>query len=258
MAAKTTPTGASRPSGLPPLRRVQSSYIQVADQLRDLILRGDLAVGQKLPSEAEMAPLLGVSRSTIREALRILTTEHLIETRRGIQGGAFVAVPDSERLEGMFNTSFSMLALTNQVDARSFLQAMRALEGPAAALAAAARGGDQVEELKRTAAMVDPADQEAAMQQSADFHSAILRASGNKLLEAMGRPVSAVARSKFRRTVPGLEFWERNQRAHQELLKAILAGDENLAYELATRHIDEDLSPYYLPPEEADRDGAGA
>ena len=64
------------------VKRVQTSYMQVADQLRDLITRGDLAVGQRLPSEAELAPLFGVSKSTIREALRILVTDGLVETRR--------------------------------------------------------------------------------------------------------------------------------------------------------------------------------
>ncbi|WP_310962492.1 FadR/GntR family transcriptional regulator [Nocardioides terrisoli] len=225
--------------------RVQSSYTQVAAQLRDLITRGDLVVGQRLPSEAEMAPLFGVSRSTIREALRILVTEHLIETRRGVQGGAFVAQPDPSQLEGMLSTSFSMLALTNQVDAEAFLQAMSALDGPAAALAARRRGGDQVDELIRTTREIDADDLEVMRQLHIDFHSALLVASGNKLLVAMGRPVAAVARARFRRTTPGEEFWEQNLRDHQAIARAILDGDEVEAFRRANEHITGNLAPYY-------------
>ena len=78
------------------VRRIQSSYRQVADQIQDLIIAGDLVAGQRLPSEAEMIPLFGVSRSTIREALRILSTNGLVVTRRGVNGGTFVAELDQE------------------------------------------------------------------------------------------------------------------------------------------------------------------
>lgn len=226
------------------VKRVQSSYVQVADQLRDLIVRGDLSVGAKLPSEADLAPLFGVSRSTIREALRILTTEHLIETRRGVQGGAFVAEPDAGRVEGMLNMSLSMLALTNQVDARDFLEAMRALEAPAARLAALRRGAGFEDDLRRTSQSRPGADHETLQRDYADFHSVVLRASGNKLLEAMGRPVAVVARARFRQTTPSESFWEENSDAHLKIAEAILSGDADAAYELASSHID-GLSSHY-------------
>jgi GntR family transcriptional regulator, transcriptional repressor for pyruvate dehydrogenase complex len=228
------------------VKRVQSSYVQVADQLRDLIVRGDISVGAKLPSEAELAPLFGVSRSTIREALRILSTENLIETRRGVQGGAFVAEPDAGRVEGMLNMSLSMLALTNQVDAGDFLEAMRALEGPAARLAAERRGAGYEDELRRTSRPRPGADRESLQRDYADFHSAVLRASGNKLLEAMGRPVAVVARARFRQTTPSESFWEENSKAHLQIAHAILSGDADAAYQLASTHIDELSSHYHL------------
>jgi len=250
-AAKTPPPGLGTPAptGRAQLevRRVQSSYIQVSDQLRDLILRGDLATGQKLPSEAEMAPLFGVSRSTIREALRILVTEGLLTTRRGVQGGTFVAELDSSRIEGVLNTTLHVLALTNQVGAADFLEAWQALEVPAARLAARRRGGDVLAELERTSRdMPVKAARDARLAQSGEFHSAVLVASGNYLLEAMGRPVSAVARVRFSRTVPTVDFWRTNTEEHRRIYAAIKAGDEERAQAEAAAHVS-GLLQYYGP-----------
>ncbi|MBO0684496.1 MAG: winged helix-turn-helix transcriptional regulator, partial [Candidatus Dormibacteraeota bacterium] len=60
---------------MPPSR---VAYLQVADQLRERILTGKLVAGERLPSEAELCEQFGVSRSTIREALRILSSRHLL------------------------------------------------------------------------------------------------------------------------------------------------------------------------------------
>src|SRR5690606_41473079 len=61
------------------VRRVRAAYRQVADQLREQILTGTLPSGTRLPSEAELTGLFGVSRSTVREALRLLASQHLID-----------------------------------------------------------------------------------------------------------------------------------------------------------------------------------
>ena len=60
------------------VERVMPSYVQVASQLRALILSGQLALGERLPSETELSSMFGVSRSTTREALRLLAAEKLV------------------------------------------------------------------------------------------------------------------------------------------------------------------------------------
>jgi len=237
-----------RPAVLPlNVRRIQSSYMQVAEQLRENILRGELSLGQRLPSEAEMAPLFGVSRSTIREALRILVTDGLLVTRRGVHGGTFVAELDPSRIEGVLSTAFNFLALTNQVSVRDFLDAWRAIDVPAAGLAAYRHGGDGLEALERTSRMMpSTAPRAKRLQQSGDFHSAVLAASGNLLLEAMGRPVNSVARARFAQTAPTEEFWQHNTEEHRRIYAAIAAGDIELAQDEAAKHVD-GLRKYYEP-----------
>lgn len=225
-------------SGAFEVRRIQSSYMQVSEQLRDLIVRGDLAVGERLPSEAEMAPLFGVSRSTIREALRILVTDGLLVTRRGVQGGTFVAALDSSRIEGVLRNAFNVLALTNQVDAADFLEAWQAIDVPAARLAARHADADALEQLNLLSATLPGTTPRAErLQQSADFHFAMLAASGNQLLEAMGRPVSAVARARFSQTSPDERFWKKNTAEHRRIFEAIAAGDQDAAAAEAASHI---------------------
>jgi DNA-binding FadR family transcriptional regulator len=219
--------------------------MQVADQLRDLITRGDLAVGQRLPSETELAPLFGVSKSTIREALRILVTDGLVETRRGATGGTFVADVDPARIEGILTSAFNHLAGTAKASAADFLTAWKALEVPATGLAAQRRGGDLLDKLRR-ACEVLPAEtpRPVRLDQSAGFHSTLLAACGNLLLEAMGRPISAVARARFSRTDPTNAFWSRNTAEHRRIYEAIATGDRKAAEKEAAAHIDS-LTAFY-------------
>jgi GntR family transcriptional repressor for pyruvate dehydrogenase complex len=68
------------------IQPVKTAYQQVADQLRSLILGGDLSPGDRLPPESELIELFGVSRGTVREALRALASQGLITTSRGATG----------------------------------------------------------------------------------------------------------------------------------------------------------------------------
>jgi len=71
---------------------------QIRDELKRMILHGDLKRGVKLPTEEQLAAQLKVSKVSVREALRNLETEGLIEKRRGVHGGSFVAHPGSEKM----------------------------------------------------------------------------------------------------------------------------------------------------------------
>jgi GntR family transcriptional repressor for pyruvate dehydrogenase complex len=235
------------PSDLP-VQRVRSSYMQVAEQLRDLIVRGDLRPGRRLPSEAEMAPLFGASRSTIREALRILATDGLVETRRGVHGGTFVVEVDTAHIEGLLNSTLNLLAVTEGVGVADFLEAWQAIEAPATALAARNATSEDVAALARLSAPVGPsAARSDELSQSADFHAAVLHASGSLLFEAMGRPVSAVARAHLLSTDPPHEFFRSVNVEHRHIAEAIADGDATTARGLAVEHI-EGLRSYYASP----------
>src|SRR3954469_447354 len=86
---------AARPRRGPdlPIGKVKPAYVQVSEQLRDLIVSGWLHEGERLPSEDALAGQFGASRSTVREALRLLSSERLVTTVRGVNGGTFVTPP---------------------------------------------------------------------------------------------------------------------------------------------------------------------
>ncbi len=73
--------------------RVPKTAELVAQHLRRLIVRGEIAEGESLPAEAELRAQFGVSRPILREAFRVLESESLIVVRRGARGGAIVRLP---------------------------------------------------------------------------------------------------------------------------------------------------------------------
>src|SRR5688572_33053023 len=109
-----------------PVRRVRKAYEQVNDQLRELIVSGELPPGARLPNEAVLAREFGVSRATVREALRILTAQNLIRTTKGAGVGSYVTLPTvdhiSEFLRGDLNLPSESVHATLEA-----ILAMRAL-----------------------------------------------------------------------------------------------------------------------------------
>src|SRR5690606_36434299 len=126
------------------------------------------------------------SRSTVREALRALTSERLLVTRRGVQGGSFVATPGPGDIAGLVQSSLALLASVDAVSIASLIEVRHLLEVPAAGLAAARRSPESLEALDAT--LFDPGgkDVDVMFEANRDFYLNLLRATGNKVLEAFG------------------------------------------------------------------------
>src|SRR5256885_2433733 len=92
----------------------------IADQIRQAIVTGKLAQGERLPPERELAEQFGVSRVTVRDALRALEAMGLIEVRVGARGGAFVTVPSGAVVGQTMSDMMMMQALSPEdiVEAR--------------------------------------------------------------------------------------------------------------------------------------------
>src|SRR5919205_2377874 len=107
-----SPVSAGRISGL------------IVDQIRLLIRDGQLAAGDRLPSERELGERFGVSRVTVREALRALEANGMVTIRVGAQGGAFVTAPTSERVgEGISDLlTLSVVTPAQVTEARQVLE----------------------------------------------------------------------------------------------------------------------------------------
>lgn len=122
---------------------------QISRQIKEAILQGELLLGDRLPSENKLAELFGVSRSTIRDALHLLKREHIIETRKGNQGGNFIAQKISpELIQNLNKYAFSSLKINN-LSLDHFFELSLLVEVPVAGLAAIYRSREDIIRLKQ-------------------------------------------------------------------------------------------------------------
>jgi GntR family transcriptional regulator, transcriptional repressor for pyruvate dehydrogenase complex len=214
------------------------AYQLLADELRAEITSGRLQPGERLPPEPELCVRTGVSRSTVREALRLLASQHLIVTTRGVTGGSFVAHPDAEQLSEALSTGLTLLTNSAGVGLADLLELRRALEIPAAGLAAARRTDEHLAEV--ASAMFDPEVDEFDVMLHAHslFHSAIARATGNPLFELVTRPLYHASYGED--VVENLPdgYWVQIDRDHRELLDCLRRSDPEAATNVARRHLD--------------------
>lgn len=118
--------------------------VEIAAALRDEIVQGTLAADDRLPSEAELCAKYDVSRSTVREALKILGAQSLIRTRRGATGGAFVNQLRYEDSYFEMASRATLLLSMNEVDFQTACRARFALEKGCADLSAQNRTPDHL------------------------------------------------------------------------------------------------------------------
>ena len=172
----------------------------VADQIRRRIVRGELAEGDFLPSEAELIATLGVSRPTLREALRVLEAEQLISVGRGSRTGPRVHAP---HVAGVARYAGFALQVEGATIADIY-QARLSIEPYVAAhLAvtkpdkAAATLGAEIEQL---AALIDAGNNQDFVIGVAHFHRVLVELSGNRTLLMITRMLQdIVARYQVRR-----------------------------------------------------------
>lgn len=155
--------------------KVRRLYLQVAEQLQNLIANGTYTAGARLPAERDLAERFGVSRPTIREAMIALEISGLVEVRSGSgvyvleQAGGPARLEDSEA-PGPFE----------------ILEARRLIEGETSALAAERISAEQLAELEQLLAEMERGDLPVVDAELVDqrFHCLIADASGNSALSA--------------------------------------------------------------------------
>ncbi|WP_329237198.1 FCD domain-containing protein [Actinoallomurus sp. NBC_01490] len=219
------------------VQKVRPAYRQVADELRSQIMRGILEPGVRLPAEAELTRMFGVSRSTVREALRALTSQHLVETRRGVQGGSFVAAPDPAKLVEDVGGALGVLVATPQLGIGDLLEARLLLEPAAARLAAQRADEETVEALRAAATAPRDSNDPSGFVSHMDFHTLILMATGNLMFTMMGQPVSDVLRTRLDRAAVAQEEWDGVDACHATIAEHINRGEAAEAEEAMRNHL---------------------
>lgn len=228
-------------------RRTLTSYQRLADDLRQAILSGEISPGERLPVEAELGEQYHVGRSTVREALRLLLSEGLVVTMRGVGGGTFVVHPEPGMIRDRLESALILLAATERVTVEQLVATREALELPATRAAALRCDAEQ---LKALAATI-PAPERVlevgrGYQTNRDFHATILDASGNPLLAATAAPIFAVLRDRFLRDAAPIGFWDEVAADHRRILAAMQRHDADAAVLEMEEHLLKLRSTYVL------------
>lgn len=211
---------------------------QVEERIRLAILSGELKTGDILPPEAELARQFGVSRTTVREALRSLTTQRLIYKVPGSRGGNFVQHIDHSSLGSAVIDSVHNLLTIGSIDFTEVAEVRQYLEIPSVRLAAANRTKADLERLRdivrrQKAASVDDPEVPKLDEQ---FHTLIAQASGNRVLASF---VSAL----HHETEPvhyldlSPEVGRATVRQHKAIVDAIADHDCDAAEDAIVKHL---------------------
>jgi DNA-binding FadR family transcriptional regulator len=217
-----------------------TAYQLLAEDIRADITSGRLRPGDRLPTEPQLCMRSGLSRSTVREALRLLASQHLIVTTRGVTGGSFVAHPSPHQLAETLSTGVSMLLNTATVSVTELLEVRGMLEVPLAGFAATGRTDEHLATIE--AAMFDPHRDtlDEMLAANREFHRAVANATGNALLELMAVPLYRVTneRQLVRDTPTPPDFWVCLDSHHRQILRCIAARDADGARAAAAVHVD--------------------
>jgi len=192
-----------------------------------------------------LAREFGVSRATLREALRSLAAQDLIRTAKGAGGGSYVTLPSVAGVSSYLHSSISLMADANDVTLDDLLEARELLEVPAARIAAARRTPEELERLRETIPdeplRLGTAEQFVYNQ---DFHSVVIDCCGNALLAIAAQPIFGVLQRNLARTRLGARFHRAINDQHRAIAAAIEAGDVEAAGGGMHEHLAY-LRPYY-------------
>lgn len=202
---------------------------QVIAQLRNQITSGEWPVGARIPTESALVEQLGVARNTVREAVRALAHNGLLDIRQG--SGTYVVA--TSELAGVMQRRFASADPSHVAELRS------TLESSAARLAAARRTERDLRQLdtlmERREATWAAGDAEAFVAADATLHLAVVAASHNDVLSELYADLNDLLRDYLRDDV-GSELRPEEHVDHARLIEAIRAGDADKAAAEAAGH----------------------
>ena len=203
---------------------------QIAESLREMILSGKLKIDERLPTEDELAVRFGVSRPTIREALKRLAAENLIQSRRG-PGGTLVKRPSLDDVSTRFAEAMRLLAGLGEFKPEAIFEARSELESLCCRLAAKRRKKADLDNMRAELTQQrDPklSDEEFCAS-DVRFHRVLVEATQNPILQCV-----LFAISEALQPITNLALYRFRDRKvvcdqHQRLIKALDTGDADAA-----------------------------
>jgi DNA-binding FadR family transcriptional regulator len=183
--------------------------------------------------EDELVDRLGVSRITLRQAVRLLEHEHLIKVRRGVNGGFFTRLPSADAVGDMA----AMLLSWRNAPVADLPAARLSVEMSTVRLAAQYAAGDDLRRLRRIAGGLEPAGGRDFQEDALEFHRLVARASGNELLGLMVElTLDLTPHRDMSAERPAVS------KAHSRIAEAIVNGEPDLAARRMRRHLSSALA----------------
>lgn len=209
---------------------------EIVAQVVALLREGKLAEGDRLPSERELSERFGVSRVTVRDALRVLEATGLVAIRVGAAGGAFVTAPSTELLgEGLTN-----LLLMSSLSPEDVVEARRIVELGILDLVLQRADADDIAGLReiceQSQAALERGEYDTAL--SNEFHARLATAAHNQAIQMLATSFRGpLSMAVVRRDEPEAGRHVRSVAAHLELVDAIEQRDRRRAVRVLTRHL---------------------
>ena len=204
------------------------------EKIRERIVSGAWGPGDRLPKESELAAELGLSRNSLREAVRALSQLRVLEVRQG--DGTYVSSLDPDLL--LESTGFISHLLLGDSEIELY-EVRRILEASAAALAASRIDAQEKQDLAHDLQLMREArNVEELVEADVAFHATIAKAAGNSVLTSL--LASLATRTMRARLWHGREAdgaLDETRNEHRRIYEAIMAGDPDLARAAAAAHI---------------------
>ena len=203
-------------------------------RIREMIAEGRLKPGDRLPKEADLAALLGLSRNSLREAVRALSLIHVLDVRQG--DGTYVTSLEPERL---LEAVGFMVELRHDTSLLEVFEVRRMLEPAAAARAAELITEEQLAELEVELTRAEAAKSVTELvAHDLDFHRMIVTAAGNQVLTALLVQLnSPTVRARVWRGLTQDGALDRTLAEHRGIVAALRAGRADLAHACSLVHI---------------------
>lgn len=215
-----------------PLKR-ESVAEMVARRVLDMVTSGVLKAGEQLPPERELAVTLGVSRPSVREAIRGLSILGVVRTRQG--GGAYISNLDADALLGPIQFFLSL----EDVNVRELYDARSLIESDVARRAAENISQQCLDDIAEILAdqkqlLSDPI---AFRSSDFEFHKVIWKGSNNAFLKRIGESLNVMGLEFRRRASENSDILAQSYRDHLVLFEALKARDADAAAKAAERHM---------------------
>jgi GntR family transcriptional regulator, transcriptional repressor for pyruvate dehydrogenase complex len=225
----------ARPSiRLSPMEVPKASDV-LATELRERILSGEYPEGTPLPPERELVVQTRMSRTTVREALRILEVQGLIRIKAGRAGGAFVQHPGEESVAD----SLDLLIRGRRLRLASIHETREAIEPSCARLAAQHRTPADLRALEAAnEAIASSGSLDEFLQANVDWHIAVATAGHNEILTGIMMALSrAIYTATHNEGFVNEEVRSITVRAHKSVTRAIKEKDADAAVRRMSRHV---------------------